>query len=409
MARTAYAISANNSSVLKINSAIVYRIIAEQGPISRIEIAQLSELAPASITKITRQLLDAKLIKEVEQTNSTGGRPPTAIVIEKYHFQSIAIHLSRGHITLELYNLAGISLAQMNVALVKKTQIAIEAQLIECIESFLKRHKKQINKLIAIAIVLPGLLDTELGIVNSMPEISIINWQLKKVITERFQLPCYIGHDVSTLALAEHYFGNTQECENSILIRIHRGIGSGIIINRQMFLSKNRHIGEIGHIQVDPLGEPCYCSNIGCLESIISNQAITNRIAHLLKQGRTSLLSLDDCSIKQLCEAVNHNDPLAIEIVQFIGHQLGKVIAILLNLLHPQKIVLAGEITCVFATLKAAMNVAINTQSLAIFHENLEIETTSLNHYSAIGAFALVKSALFSGELLADLTNKTAH
>lgn len=63
----------NVDLVKQLNGAAVYRLIDQQGPISRIQIADLSQLAPASVTKITRQLLERGLIKEVDQQASTGG------------------------------------------------------------------------------------------------------------------------------------------------------------------------------------------------------------------------------------------------------------------------------------------------------------------------------------------------
>ena len=64
----------NVDLVKQLNSAAVYRLIDLQGPISRIQVADVSQLAPASVTKITRQLLERGLIKEVAQQASTGGR-----------------------------------------------------------------------------------------------------------------------------------------------------------------------------------------------------------------------------------------------------------------------------------------------------------------------------------------------
>ncbi len=57
----------NIDLVKQLNSAVVYRIIDQNGPISRIQISEQSQLAPASVTKITRQLLERGLIKEVAQ------------------------------------------------------------------------------------------------------------------------------------------------------------------------------------------------------------------------------------------------------------------------------------------------------------------------------------------------------
>lgn len=62
----------NIDLVKQLNSAVVYSLIDQHGPISRIQIAEQSQLAPASVTKITRQLLERGLIKEVDQQASTG-------------------------------------------------------------------------------------------------------------------------------------------------------------------------------------------------------------------------------------------------------------------------------------------------------------------------------------------------
>jgi N-acetylglucosamine repressor len=56
----------NVDLVKQLNSAAVYRLIDQHGPISRIQIAEQSQLAPASVTKITRQLIERGLIKEVD-------------------------------------------------------------------------------------------------------------------------------------------------------------------------------------------------------------------------------------------------------------------------------------------------------------------------------------------------------
>lgn len=67
----------NIDLVKQLNNAAVYRLIDQMGPISRIQIAEQSQLAPASITKITRQLLERGLIREVDQQASTGGLSPS--------------------------------------------------------------------------------------------------------------------------------------------------------------------------------------------------------------------------------------------------------------------------------------------------------------------------------------------
>lgn len=50
-------------------------------------------------------------------------------------------------------------------------------------------------------------------------------------------MTCFVGHDIRSLALAEHYFGASQDCEDSILVRVHRGTGAGIISNGRILLA----------------------------------------------------------------------------------------------------------------------------------------------------------------------------
>ena len=101
----------NVDLVKQLNSAAVYRLIDQQGPISRIQVADVSQLAPASVTKITRQLLERGLIKEVAQQASTGGRRAISLTTEVEPFHSIAIRLGRDYIQLSLFNLGGKELA----------------------------------------------------------------------------------------------------------------------------------------------------------------------------------------------------------------------------------------------------------------------------------------------------------
>jgi N-acetylglucosamine repressor len=187
--------------------------------------------------------------------------------------------------------------------------------------------------------------------------------------------------------LAEHYFGATRDCEDSILVRLHRGTGAGIIVNGQIFLGNNGNVGEIGHIQIDPLGERCHCGNFGCLETVAANAAIEHRVRQLLTQGYPSKLTLDDCSISAICKAANRGDLLASEVIEHVGRYLGKAVAIAINLFNPQKVVIAGEITEAEKVLLPAIQSCINTQVLKDFRKNLPVVTSELNHRSAIGGF----------------------
>ncbi|MEI7380089.1 DNA-binding transcriptional regulator NagC [Pectobacterium versatile] len=393
----------NVDLVKQLNSAVVYRLIDQQGPISRIQIAEQSQLAPASVTKITRLLLERGLIKEVDQQASTGGRRAISIITENRPFHTIAVRLGRYDATIALYDLQGKALEEAHYELQEKTQASLEAALFQAIGGFIASHQRRIRELIAISVVLPGLVDPVAGIVRYMPHISVDNWQLVENLQRQFNVTSFVGHDIRSLALAEHYFGATHDSLDSILVRVHRGTGAGILVNGQIFLGSNGNVGEIGHIQIDPLGDRCHCGNFGCLETVVANAAIEQRVRHLLGQGYPSKLSTDNCTISTICKAANRGDALAREVIEQAGLNLGKALSIAINLFNPQKVVIAGEITEAEKTLLPAIQRCINAQVLKEFRHNLPIEISSLNHLSAISAFALVKRAMLNGVLLQQL------
>ncbi|MEA1064427.1 DNA-binding transcriptional regulator NagC [Erwinia sp. HR93] len=390
----------NVDLVKQLNSAAVYRLIDQLGPISRIQIAEQSQLAPASVTKITRQLIERGLIKDVDQQASTGGRRAISIVTETRAFQAIGVRLGRYDATLTLFDLSARALAEQHYPLPQRNQQALEQALLGAIEDFIHHSQRKIRELLAISVILPGLVDPENGVVRYMPHIEIQDWGLVTALEERFNLTCYVGHDIRSLALAEHYFGATQDSEDSILIRVHRGTGAGILSGGQIFIGRNGNVGEIGHIQVDPLGERCHCGNFGCLETIAANAAIEQRVRLLLEQGYQSRLSLDACTIQSICKAANKGDVLATEVIEHVGRHLGKAIAIAINLFNPQKVAIAGEITAAQKVLLPAIAGCINAQALEAFRRHLPVVCSRLDDRSAIGAFALVKRAMLNGSLL---------
>lgn len=139
----------------------------------------------------------------------------------------------------------------------------------------------------------------------------------------------------------------------------------------QIFLSSNGNVGEMGHIQVDPLGEHCHCGNCGCLETIATNAAIEQRVSLLLSHGYASKLTPNDCRIDTICQAANCDNGLAVEVIEYVGRQLGKVIALSVNRFNPQKVVLAGKMTKAYEILLPAVQRCIDNQVLKAFRQNL--------------------------------------
>lgn len=391
----------NVDLVKQLNSAAVYRLIDLQGPISRIQVADVSQLAPASVTKITRQLLERGLIKEVAQQASTGGRRAISLTTESAPFHSIAIRLGRDYIELTLYDLSGKHIAGSAHKFIYTNQQELTDGLLGHIRQFIAENQNVMRELVAFGITLPGLIDPEKGIIEYMPHIEVDNFPLSEIISEKFGVSCFVGNDIRGLALAEHYFGASQDCKDSILVSVHHGTGAGIIVNGQVFLGYNRNVGEIGHIQIDPLGDKCQCGNFGCLETVAADPAIIKHVQALLDQGYpSSLQELEEVTMPAICEAANKGDELASQALIKVGNQLGKALAMTINLFNPQKIIVAGNITQAKDIVFSAIRRCVETQSLSTFHKDLPIVESKLYNQPTIGAFSMIKRAMLNGVLL---------
>ncbi|WP_112480688.1 DNA-binding transcriptional regulator NagC [Vibrio variabilis] len=394
----------NVDLVKQLNSAAVYRLIDQQGPISRIQVADVSQLAPASVTKITRQLLERGLIKEVAQQASTGGRRAISLTTAVEPFHSVAVRLGRDYISFSLYDLGGKELAFSHKELYYTNQNELSEGLIVELREFLKEHSPKIEQLIAIGVTLPGLVNPTTGVVEYVPNTDIDKLELADLVKQHFKVECFVGNDVRGLALAEHYFGASRDCQDSILVSVHRGTGAGIIVNGQVFLGHNRNVGEIGHIQIDPLGEQCQCGNFGCLETVASNPSIVKRVRTLIDQGYESTLALKEhITIEDVCSHALNGDELAKQSLVRVGNQLGKAIAITINLFNPQKVIIAGDITMAKDIVFPAIRRNVENQSLTTFHTDLPIVASEIDKQPTMGAFAMIKRAMLNGVLLQKL------
>ncbi|WP_432452829.1 MULTISPECIES: ROK family protein [unclassified Agarivorans] len=398
----------NVDQVKRINMAAVYRMIDQQGPISRVKVAEQSQLAPASVTKITRQLLTTGLIKEVAQQASTGGRRAISLMTEQSHYYFISVRLGRGEMDISLFDLSGIQHAHSKLYLSEVEQTPLVARLLGNIEQFIEQRLNPNQQLIAIAVTLSGLVNPGEGIVVYTPHYQLRECPLANLIEQRFKLPAYIGNDTRAMALAEHYFGATRDCLDSILISAHSGTSAGIIVDGKVFMSQHRDVGEIGHIQMDPLGDKCQCGNVGCLETIVSNTAIVQRVKTLIDQGCPSILE-NNFGIEDICLAANQGDMLCHQVLRRVGKMLGNSIALTINLFHPEKIILAGEIMIAKDILLSTINQCIQHQALKSFAKDLPIEMAHFQNNPTMGGLALIKRALLDGSLLIRLINEKAQ
>ncbi|HFT1972482.1 TPA: AAA family ATPase [Escherichia coli] len=156
--------------IKQTNAGAVYRLIDQLGPVSRIDLSRLAQLAPASITKIVREMLEAHLVQELEiKEAGNRGRPAVGLVVETEAWHYLSLRISRGEIFLALRDLSSKLVVEESQELALKDDSPLLDRIISHIDQFFIRHQKKLERLTSIAITLPGIIDTENGIVHRMP------------------------------------------------------------------------------------------------------------------------------------------------------------------------------------------------------------------------------------------------
>ena len=296
--------------IKQTNAGAVYRLIDQLGPVSRIDLSRLAQLAPASITKIVREMLEAHLVQELEiKEAGNRGRPAVGLVVETEAWHYLSLRISRGEIFLALRDLSSKLVVEESQELALKDDSPLLDRIISHIDQFFIRHQKKLERLTSIAITLPGIIDTENGIVHRMPFYEDVKeMPLGEALEQHTGVPVYIQHDISAWTMAEALFGASRGARDVIQVVIDHNVGAGVITDGHLLHAGSSSLVEIGHTQVDPYGKRCYCGNHGCLETIASVDSILELAQLRLNQSMSSMLHGQPLTVDSLCQAALRGD-----------------------------------------------------------------------------------------------------
>ena len=391
--------------IKQTNVGAVYRLIDQFGPVSRIELSKKAQLAPASITKIVRELLQAHLVQETEfQEPGSRGRPAIGLVLDTQAWHYLSARISLGSITLGLRDLSSKLVVEEILPLPASTDTPLLGRIVTEIDQFFIRHQRKLERLTAIAITLPGMINAREGVVHRMPYYSDVDeMPLGTALLAHTGLPVYVQHDIAAWTMAEALYGASRGCQNVVQVVIDHNVGAGVITGGRVLHGGSSSVVEMGHTQVDPYGKRCYCGNHGCLETVASTDSILELVRQRLATAINSSLQGVPLTIEAICEAANRGDQLARDVIINVGHSVGRILAIMVNLFNPEKVLIGSPLNFAKDILHPAIMSCIQQQSLPSYRENIKLESTEFYNQGTMPGAALVKDALYNGSLLIKL------
>ncbi len=180
----------------------------------------------------------------------------------------------------------------------------------------------------AVGISCGGPLDCRRGIIQSPP--SLPDWvdvPIVSIIEKALGKPTHLCNDADACALAEWRYGAGKGTENMVFLTCGTGFGAGLILNGQLYSGFCGSAGEIGHVTLHPDGDHIGYYKRGAAEGYCSGSGIAQYGAG---------------SAKEIADRAKAGDPQAIALFQTIGADLGRAVAILVDLLNPEAVVLGS-------------------------------------------------------------------
>jgi glucokinase-like ROK family protein len=263
-----------------------------------------------------------------------------------------------------------------------------------------------VEALMGLGISVPGIIDTEHGIVVKAVNLGWEQVPLRDLVSEHLTLPTHIVDVSAALAVGETHFGAGRGARNLICINVGSGIGSGIVIGEQLYWGADGVAGEIGHMTVDEDGPQCRCGNYGCLERLAAGPAIVERAIKGLKQGAVSTIRslvndrLEDVTVQTVVTAAKAEDEFARSILNETGRYLGMGIANVVNFLNPEIVIIGGGVTeTAGETLLEPLRQTVKLRAFEIHAHRVRIVPAQLGiDASAIGdaTWAMIKAGLLA-------------
>jgi len=333
-------IAGNAKLVRNINRSGILNIIRERQPISRISISKLTGLNKSTVSSIVNELLEQDLIYEKIAQDQNVGRNP------------ILLHLKLGRNLVGAINLdsakSRVAVMDIDGSLISLTELKTEPEkpekFIEKCARALERIQEQnnIQKLAGVGFSIAGIVDPDNELVINAPNIGWKNFQIGEVSRRIFRGVdnLQFENDAKSSALAELWFGEGEirNISDFVFLTVGIGIGTGIVVGKNLLDGYEHAAGEFGHMTMFPNGEYCACGNYGCFEAYASDRATVMRFQRLCK---------DNTRVKHVTEVIAkalEKDTSACQTLKETGNYLGLGISNILKAVDPEAVVIGGHI-----------------------------------------------------------------
>jgi predicted NBD/HSP70 family sugar kinase len=368
------------------------QLIRDADGTTRADLSGLTGLARSTISQRLDQLRAQGLLRELGESDSTGGRPPMMLAFNEDAGVVLAADLGATHSRLAITNLGGTVLAEDSgdMAISAGPEVVLD-WADERFHRLLRDVGHEDGDVRGIGIGVPGPVEHATGRPRNPPIMP--GWDgypIPERFADRYRVPVLVDNDVNIMALGEHWT-NWREVDHLLFVKVATGIGCGIVVDGRIHRGAEGAAGDIGHIRVAAEGAEaitCSCGNVGCLEALAGGAAMARQLSD------RGLEAADSRAVVELARA---GESAAVQLVRDSGRLIGEVLAASVNLYNPSVIVIGGDVAQAHEQLLAGVREVVYQRSLPLATRHLRVVRSQLaDRAGVIGAAVMVVERILS-------------
>jgi glucokinase-like ROK family protein len=364
------------------------------GDLTIAELARELNISTPKVTSLVNDLIQDGLLQDYGKIDSTGGRRANIYGLLSNACYFIGVDVRRYYINIGLLDFKKhlVSVREKVPYRLENTSDSLAA-LITVIKDFVKEQKIVKDKILGMGINLSGRINHNTGY-----SYSFFNFQeapLTEIIQKETGIRTFLENDSNAMAYGEFCNGVVTSEQHIVFVNLDYGTGAGLLINGQIYYGKSGFSGEFGHIPFYHNELLCNCGKKGCLETEVSGQALLRLAKEKMAGGSGSVLlkkmkKPEDLKLEDLVEAARNEDMMMIELLAEMGEQLGRALAVLINLFNPELLILGGTLAETGDYLRLPARSALNKYSLSLVNSDTQLKMSKLGEKAGVMGGSLI-------------------
>ncbi|WP_338252534.1 ROK family protein [Dictyobacter halimunensis] len=221
---------------------------------------------------------------------------------------------------------------------------------LRAIDTMLQHARDQDLEVAGIGVSIPGSVDGPARRPLQVPVLpSLNNFPLGDLLESRYHLPIQVHTDVDAAVLGEHRFGAGKTHQRLLFLTVNAVVGASLVVDGQLEYPGRQYVGHVCHVPIASTGPRCSCGKCGCINTLISIEAVKRMVQRALRRGEETTLTQrflnhEAFSHQLLAEEAVRGDSLAQRVYRELARWIVEALTRYLGLFEPNLFILGGGV-----------------------------------------------------------------